>query len=197
MIIRRFGIPVALVAALLTYFPRIACAHPGHGGNFYDGWQHPFTGLDHLLAMMAVGLLAVRVGGRGLWLVPCAFLGAMLAGGLASVAGLSLPGVETGILASVLVFGIMIAATRSAPLWLGMATVATFAVFHGHAHATEMSAGGSLIPYAAGFLIGTAVLHAAGIAAAVALGKFQGTKATRLAGGAIAACGLFMIIGWL
>lgn len=187
--------PTVLLALALIAIPRLAEAHPGHPGHqFNDGLMHPLTGLDHLLAMVAVGLLAVRIGGRGLWLMPAAFLGSMLAGGLAATLGLPLPGVEYGIMASVLVLGLLVAWTRVAPLGVGAALVAVFAFFHGHAHAAEMVSGGSLAPYAAGFLLSTALLHAAGIGCGMALGKWVSIRTVQVAGAAISAAGLLMLV---
>ncbi len=190
-------LPVLMASALLLISPRLAHAHPGHVGGFHEGWQHPLTGIDHLLAMIAVGLLAVRVGGRGLWLVPGAFLGAMLVGGLAAGAGWMLPGVELGIVASVVVLGAMIASASVAPVWLAAGIVAAFALFHGHAHGSEMAAGGTLASYALGFLLATAVLHLTGIAAAMGLAQLHRATAARVVGGAIAACGALMLMGWI
>ncbi|MCC7084128.1 MAG: HupE/UreJ family protein [Pirellulales bacterium] len=194
-------IVVALAALGCSFAPAIAQAHPGHGisdrwGDFPSGWIHPFTGIDHLLAMVAVGLLAVRMGGRGLWLLPMAFLGSMLLGGAAAFANWSLPGVEAGILTSVLVFGSLLALTRVVPLWLGVALAAMFAMFHGYAHASEMG-GESATRFAAGFLLATAALHAAGIAAGMVLAFWRQEKTIRIVGGAIAAAGLVMMISGL
>jgi urease accessory protein len=172
-----------------------AFAHPGHGGHeFADGWAHPFGGLDHLLAMTAVGLLAVRMGGKALWVMPCAFMASMLIGGLVAELGVPLPGVEYGIMASVLAFGLMIAATSAIPLKYGAVLVGLFAVCHGHAHATEM-VGNSMAAYVVGFLLATAVLHVGGILAGVALGRWLHPGAVRVAGGVISACGLLMVCG--
>lgn len=191
----RRALPVFLASLVLIALPGMAQAHPGHPGHeFNEGLLHPLTGLDHLLAMVAVGLLAVRIGGRGLWLMPAAFLGSMLAGGLAAALGMPLPGVEYGIMASVLVLGLLVAWTRVAPLWVGAALVASFAFFHGHAHAAEMVAGGSLAPYAIGFLLSTALLHASGIAAGMALGKWISVRTVQWAGAAISAAGLLMLV---
>lgn len=174
----------------------IAYGHPGHthAGDFAAGWQHPLIGFDHLLAMIAVGLLAFRVGGRGLWLVPTVFLGSMLFGGIAATAGLPLPGVEFGVVASVVVLGLLVAATQTLRAEYAMGLVALFAFFHGYAHATEMLAGGSLASYAAGFLLTTVLMHGVGIGAGLALQKLHRTELIRLAGGAIAAAGLLMFV---
>jgi len=192
---RRWG---WLASLLVIGWAQTAHAHPGHGGHdFYDGFTHPLFGLDHLLAMVAVGLLAVRMGGRALWIMPAAFLGSMLLGGLAAAWGMPLPGVEHGIVLSVLVLGILIAATKVVPLTVGAVLVGLFAACHGHAHAAEMASGGSLNQYAAGFLIATALLHATGIGAGLLAAKLLDTQAVRFTGGAIAAAGALLFMGWL
>src|SRR5262245_31830422 len=150
---RRLGfIAVVATLALLSSAPR-AFAHSGHIEGFDGGLLHPLLGLDHLLAMVAVGVLAARIGGRGLWMLPAGFLGSMIAGGLAAAAGLALPGVEFGIIASVVVLGLLIVMGRPATLGWCLAIVSLFALFHGHAHATEMTASRSFLPYVAGFLL--------------------------------------------
>jgi urease accessory protein len=173
-----------------------ALAHPGHAGHeLADGWWHPLAGADHLLAMVAVGLLGVRLGGRGLWLMPAAFLGSMLAGGLLASAGVPFPGVEWGIMASVLVLGLLVAATSAVPLWIGALLVGLFAACHGNAHAAEMVAGGSFGSYAAGFLLATATLHAAGIVVGMLLARQIDIRALRWSGAAIAAASLLIVLG--
>jgi urease accessory protein len=191
---RRFTLVWTTIALSLAHTSSVF-AHPGHLGDFQAGWQHPLLGLDHLLAMIAVGLLAVRSGGRSLWLMPAAFLGSMLLGGMAAAAGLPLPGVEVGVIASVLVLGWLIATTRVAPRQVAVALVMLFAFFHGHAHASEMLANGSLAPFAAGFLLSTALLHTAGIAVGMIIQKLHRPEAFRLAGGAIVAAGLLLVAG--
>lgn len=183
-----FGLLFVLMAATP------ALAHPGHlGHEFVDGWQHPLTGVDHLLAMVAVGLLAVRIGGQAIWLMPAAFMVSMLLGGLVAQLGVPLPGVEYAVVASILVFGLMIAATAAVPLWIGAGLVALFALFHGHAHATEMVQGSSMAAYAAGFLLATAVLHTTGVLGGIAISRFLSTRALRTIGGMISAMGLLLL----
>lgn len=193
----RLGLLFVAAAVLFLSSTPSASAHPGHGGGFGDGLAHAFTGLDHLLAMFAVGLLAVRVGGRGLWLVPAAFLGSMFVGGLAAAAGLQLPGAEIGVLASVLAFGALLATTRAASLVWGVTLVALFASFHGFVHIQEMSASDKLLPFAAGMLLSTAGLHAMGIGAALLLKQLWRADAVRYVGAAIAACGVVLLASWI
>jgi urease accessory protein len=188
----------AALVCLLVLPTTTAFAHPGHVGHeFGDGFQHPLTGLDHLLAMVAVGLLAVRLGGRAIWMMPLVFLASMLAGGLVATANIPVPEVEYGIMASVLVLGLLVASTRVASLRWGAALVGVSAFFHGYAHAAEMVAGGSLGAYAAGFLLATAILHASGIAIGLLLARRLNVTALRVAGGAISAAGALMIMGVL
>lgn len=173
-----------------------AFAHPGHAGHheFIDGWAHPFSGIDHLLAMVAVGLLAVRIGGKAIWIMPLTFILAMLAGGGLAELGVPMPGVEWWISSSVLALGVMVAATEFIPLKYGAALVALFALFHGHAHATEMT-GTSIAAYALGFVLATAVLHACGIGVGLAVQRWRWGRSMvmRIAGGAIGACGLLLL----
>lgn len=197
MLRHRTDLCLATASVWLLSGPGFAWAHPGHGGGFQDGWQHPLTGVDHLLAMIAVGLLAVRVGGRGTWLIPAAFLAAMILGGWAAHLGLVVPGVEAGIVASVLVLGGMVVAAGVAPTGIAASIVAAFAFLHGHAHGTEMAAGGSLASYAAGFLLATAILHLAGILAGAGLVRLRQDRIARLAGCGIAVCGVLMMFGWM
>lgn len=187
--------------ALLTFVlwmligsPSTAFAHPGHGGHsFTAGWQHPFLGADHLLAMFAVGLLAVRIGGRALWIMPGTFVGGMLLGGMAAAFGVPLPGVEQGILASVLVLGILIAMTRDLPLKFAAALVVLFALFHGYAHIAEMTASNSVWTYAIGFTSATTVLHLLGVSVGLVLTRSRNDATLRVAGGFISAAGLFLL----
>jgi urease accessory protein len=181
-------------AVIATLAPTAAFAHAGGGDahGFVHGFAHPFGGLDHLLAMIAVGLFAYQLGGRALWLVPASFVLAMTAGGALGLAGVPVPFVETGIAASVLVLGAIVAFGVRAPVAIAMALVAAFAVFHGHAHVAEMPAGMSAVPYAAGFVLATALLHAAGVTLGLLLGRFGeacGRLGFRVSGGLVALAG--------
>lgn len=184
----------ALALFVLSGLP--ASAHSGIGAahGVSHGFGHPLGGLDHLLAMVAVGLLAARIGGRALWLVPGAFLVAMAAGGALGLAGVALPLVELGIVGSVVVLGAVIAFGRTLPLAGAMVLAAVSAVFHGHAHGAEMPADASGLAYGLGFLAATALLHAAGVGIGIAAGRF-GSAAARLGGGAIALAGIALLAG--
>jgi urease accessory protein len=188
----------ALAAALL---PTAALAHTGIGaaGGFALGFWHPIGGLDHVLAMMAVGALAVRLGGRALWLVPAAFVAMMAVGGFAGMAGLQLPFVETGIARSVVVLGLAVAPQWKLPVAAASALVGLFAIFHGHAHGSEMPVDASGIAYAVGFMLATAALHVAGIGLGVAVGRIgaRSRLALRASGGAMALAGVALLSGYL
>lgn len=187
----------AVVSILLAGAAVPAAAHTGTiaGSGFGAGFVHPLQGWDHLLAMVAVGLWAALIGGRAIAGLLALFPLGMAAGAVLAMAGLGLHAVEAAIALSVLVLGLAIAtALRPAP-WLAAGLVAVFALFHGHAHGTELPAGAGAFPYAAGFLLATVLLHLAG-AAAGRLGR-EGSAAlgVRLAGIAIAASGLAFLPG--
>lgn len=189
---------LAAVTALLAATP--ALAHPGHDGavGLSHGFLHPFSGLDHVLAMVAVGLVAARVGGRATLLVPLAFLGMMAVGGALGAAGIALPFVETGIALSVVVLGAALALRPALPVAGAMALVGAFAVFHGHAHGAEMPESATGLAYGLGFIAATALLHAAGLGLGLAAGRRDGTQARpalRVAGAGLAAAGLGLLAG--
>lgn len=171
-----------------------ALAHPGHEvGGFVAGFSHPVLGADHLLAMVAIGLWAAGFRGTGRWVLPAVFVGFMLLGALLGFAGLPLPGVEPMIAASVLALGLIVGtAARLSPM-LGAAIVAGFALFHGHAHFTELRDGASLAAFAAGMLIATALLHLCGIVAALSLGRVS-LWLPRALGGAVALAGTWLLV---
>ncbi|RST83433.1 HupE/UreJ family protein, partial [Aquibium carbonis] len=171
---------LALLAA--STLPAFAHLDPGAHGSFAAGFSHPLFGTDHVLAMVAVGLWAVLLAQatdrRALWLVPAAFVGTMALGFVAAMLDLPLPFVEPVILASVVVIGLLAAIALSVPVALAMAMVGFFAFFHGHAHGGEIGQAGAW-PYAAGFAIATALLHAAGVAAGLLVGKALGGSGGR------------------
>jgi urease accessory protein len=157
--------------ALAVLAPTLASAHPGHeGASLVHGLMHPLGGVDHIIAMVAVGLLAARLGGRALWLVPASFVVAMAAAGLAGMAGLVLPYAETGIAISVVVLGAIAVFGLAMPVAAAMGLVAFFAVFHGYAHGIEMPETASGLAYGAGFVTATALLHAVGIGLGLVIG---------------------------
>lgn len=182
------------LALPLAIFAGSALAHPGHdAAGFASGFGHPLGGVDHLLAMLAVGLYAAREQGVARACMPFAFVVAMLAGAGLSVLGVALPAVEAGIAVSVLVLGLLVAFVVRLSLVASLPLIAVFAVFHGYAHLAEMGAG-SLVAFMAGFVLATAALHGLGYALARHLPESgAGGMLRRLAGAAIAAAGLVFL----
>jgi len=183
-------------AAAFLVLPALAHAHPGHDGHdftwdFSGGFAHPLSGWDHLLAMIAVGLWAAQLGGRARWPVPAAFVGVMALGAALGQAGVTFPGVEQGIAASILALGLLIAAAVRLPVTAGMALVGAFAIFHGLAHGAEMPAAAGGFSYGAGFVAATVLLHAAGVGLGLIAAR-RSAHATQFAGWAIAASGLML-----
>lgn len=188
-----------LLVAALVLVPTAASAHPGlpHTHDFITGFAHPLGGLDHVLAMIAVGLLAVQLGGRALWFVPAAFVVTMAAAGVLGMSGVAIPQVETGIALSVVVLGAVVALRIGMPVGIAMAMVAVFAVFHGYAHGVEMPAGegASGLLYGAGFIAATVLLHGAGIASGLMIARApQGLRLAQVAGGAMTLAGAALLI---
>lgn len=185
------------LAALAVLAATPALAHTGAGATagLAAGLAHPLVGLDHLLAMVAVGLWAGLVGGRAVWAWPAAFVSVMVAGALAAMAGLPGPGAELAIALSVFVLGAAVALRLPAGLALGAALCGAFAFFHGHAHGAELPQGGGAAAYVAGFVIATAALHAAGVALALGLSRLTLPWLPRVAGGAVAVAGVVLLVG--
>jgi len=169
-----------------------ASAHPGHGtGGFAAGLLHPLLGVDHLLAMLVVGLWAAQLGGRARWAVPASFVFVMALGAACALRGFSPPLVEAGIAASLLVLGLLVAMAGRLPLPAAMALSAVFAFCHGAAHGLELPAQAAPLVYAAGFLLATAALHGTGLAFGLRMRR-GGDWATRSAGVLTAASGLVL-----
>jgi urease accessory protein len=186
---RRFA-----ASAALALLPAAMFAHEGHDhGGLAAGLAHPWTGADHLLAMVTVGLLAARIGGHGRWLVPLGFVLPMALGGLLGLAGMSLPGVEWGVAASLLVFGALVASKRTPSPWIAAAVVAPFALCHGFAHGAELPAGAGGAGYVAGFLAATCALHAIGLGAGQLAATVRQPGIVRVAGAAVAAASLLLL----
>ncbi len=183
-----------LVLSALLLLPNLASAHilPGTSHGFSEGLLHPLTGMDHMLAMLAVGLWAASYRGRAVWMIPASFVGMMLLGGFLGVSGAFMPGSELVIAASVLVLGALVASAQQFKPSVGMMIVGLFALFHGYAHGHEMPAAASAVPFSAGFLISTVALHAAGVA--IGLGTKKQPSAVRIAGLAIAASSLCFFV---
>lgn len=157
------------------------------------GFAHPLSGWDHAVAMIGVGIWAAQSGRGARWSLPASFLAAMAAGGGLGMSGFALPAVETGIALSLLALGIAIVAAARPVAWLGMALVAGFAVFHGHAHGAALPAGTSALLHGAGFLLATSTLHLAGLGLGGIAARLGGGVALRMLGAAISAAGLLLI----
>ncbi len=190
---------LGLAAALV---PSVAFAHTGHGDTvgFTAGFGHPIGGLDHVLAMVMVGVFAFQLGGRAMWLVPATFVLVMAAGGALGMAGVEVPFVETGIAVSIIVLGAVVAFGLSAPVAAAMALVGLFAIFHGHAHGAEAPETAAGAAYAAGFMLATALLHAAGVGFGVLIGRVSASRGpivTRVAGAAAGLAGVATLVGAL
>jgi len=186
---------LGIVAFVVAAGPALAHTEGGAAGGFVTGFLHPILGWDHVAAMVAVGLWGAFLGPPAIWLLPVTFPLVMALGGAAGAAGIPLPAVETGIAASALVIGLAVALAARPPLWTAALIVAVFAVFHGHAHGTEMPTAISPLAYAAGFVIGTGLLHLAGIGLGLLTRTAAGTMAVRAAGGAIALAGAGFLTG--
>ena len=191
-----------LAVLALCLAPTAAVAHVGVGSTsgFVHGFMHPLSGLDHQLAMILVGLFAYQLGGRALWLVPLTFVSVMALCGFLGVMGLPIPFVEVGIALSVVVLGAIGAMGVRAPLAVAMGAVGFFAIFHGHAHGSEMPLDASGLEYGVGFMLATAVLHAVGIGIGFQIGmssKTFGNNVYRVAGGLASMAGVALLLGYL
>ena len=190
-VVKRMGVVLTTVALAGP-----ALAHTGAGAvhGFGAGLLHPLLGVDHVLAMVAVGLWAGLVGGRARLAYPLAFVAMMVVAGLWGMSGAALPGVEIGIAVSVIVLGLAIALNATPPLAAGAAACAIFAIFHGHAHGAELPESAGAFAYAAGFVLATAGLHGVGLAAAGALAQ-RAPLLARVAGGGLMLAGVALLAG--
>jgi len=185
-------LPALLMLALLA-LPAWAHEQSGQAAGFVSGLLHPLSGPDHVLAMVAVGLWGAQLGAPAIWLLPVTFPLVMAFGGFLGLLGVPLPGVELGIAASAILLGAMVATEARPPLWQAAALVAFFAVFHGHAHGTELPAGESGLLYSVGFVVATGGLHATGIAIGLIHRWRSGRIALRGAGAAVSVAGLLFL----
>ena len=183
-----------LFAAALLVATGSVFAHPGHehASSFMTGFSHPMGGLDHLLAMVAIGLWAASIGGRALWAVPVAFVMTMILGGGLAVAGMTVPFVEQGILLSVIVLGALVLFAKRLPTLVCAAIAGGFALFHGAAHGMEMPLNANGLQYALGFALATAGLHAVGLGFGQVMAKIGTPLVTRISGSLIATAGLVL-----
>jgi urease accessory protein len=186
-----------LIAGTLLALASPALAHESEGvaSGFTSGFLHPIFGWDHVAAMVAVGLWGAFLGAPALWLLPIVFPLVMAFGAVLGILGVPLPAVEAGIAGSAVVLGLMVAVAARPPLWIAAALVGAFAIFHGHAHGTELPGSANVLTYAIGFVIATGLLHLAGISFGL-LGQWRwGRTAVRTAGGAIAVAGVAFLAG--
>ncbi len=184
---------LAASAFVASTAPAFAHLDPAEHGSLMAGFTHPLSGADHMLVMIAVGLWAAQIGGRALWVVPAAFVGAMAFGFALAMTGIHLPFVEPAILASVVALGLLVAMAIRWQTATCAAIVGVFALFHGYAHGGELGAAGAL-PFSTGFVIATALLHVAGIGLGLGISRLSsGGTFSRLLGGLTAFAGVALI----
>ena len=183
----------ALLLILLQAQTAFAHAQQGAAAGLLTGLAHPVSGLDHVLAMVAVGLWGAQLGAPAIWGLPVAFPMMMAMGGMLGLMGVPIPGIEYGIAASAIVLGVAVTLEVRASLILTALLVGIFAIFHGHAHGTELPPGQSALAYSMGFVIATGCLHAVGIGIGTVHGRSWGRKLLRAAGVAVAAGGVFFL----
>lgn len=190
-----------LMALLFSAIPGVAYAHDGTNlglGGFLSGIVHPVLGYDHLLAMLSVGIISAQIGGRAIWTVPATFVSVMAVGGVLGLINIGLNVTELGIAVSLVILGLVIAAERKIPTLIVMIGVGFFAIFHGYAHGTEMPDTAEPFLYALGFLVGTALIHIAGVVIGDISRHYERGKIILRVGGAlIAVVGLLFIFGVL
>ncbi|WP_020560206.1 HupE/UreJ family protein [Thiofilum flexile] len=186
-----------LIVVLFTLvLPSLAWAHSGagDGSGFMSGFLHPISGLDHVTAMVAVGILGAFMGKPAIWVLPITFPIVMAFGGVLGLLGIPMPGIEIGIAVSSIVLGIMILMGTNPPLPIAIVIVAAFAIFHGYAHGTELPQAANPVAYSVGFVISTGLLHLAGIAFGELIRMPHGVKIVRAAGGIIALAGSYFLV---
>jgi len=181
---------ISLVSIVL--WPSFAFAHEqaGAAAGFLSGFAHPSSGLDHVTAMMAVGLWGAQLGAPAVFLLPVAFPMVMALGGMLGLLGVPLPGIEIGIAVSAVVLGALVLGSAKPPLWFALLVVGFFAIFHGHAHGTELPPGHSGLLYSLGFVMATGLLHAFGISIGLVHRWPMGRVALRTAGAMVSVAGM-------
>jgi urease accessory protein len=184
------ALAVALLALLLASRPAFAHIVDGSAsGGFLGGFAHPLFGLDHVVAMVAVGLWGAFLGPPAIWLLPITFPMVMAVGGAIAILGVPVPAVEIGIALSAIVLGGMIALAARPPLFIAALVVGAFAIFHGHAHGAELPPGTDAVAFSAGFVMATGLLHLAGIGLGLLTRWPAGRIGVRVAGVGIALIG--------
>jgi urease accessory protein len=191
------GLPALAVAAVVVcLFAAPAFAHESAGitGGFTSGFLHPITGPDHVAAMVAVGLWGAFLGAPAMWLLPVIFPLVMAFGGVLGILGVPVPYVETGIATSAVILGLMVALAVKPRLWIAAVMVGAFAIFHGHAHGTELPEAADPFAYGIAFVVATGLLHLSGIAFGLLARWPQGRTAVRAGGAAIALAGVYFLV---
>ena len=188
-----------LIIFIFMAFNSVAMAHTGTGvaGGFSSGFMHPILGWDHVVAMVAVGLWGAFLGGNAIWILPITFPMVMAFGGALGVIGVPIPFIETGIALSAIVLGAMVAFAARPPIWVAAVIVGLFAIFHGHAHGTELPNSANPLAYSLGFVLSTGVLHLCGIAFGFIVKWPAGKIVVRAVGGAIGLVGVGFLVGVL
>jgi len=190
---------IASLSCALVCISSVAYGHEGAGiaGGFISGFAHPILGWDHVAAMVAVGLWGAFLGSPAIWILPVVFPLVMAFGGALGVMGIPIPSIETGIAVSAIVLGAMVAFAIRPPLWVAAILVGVFAIFHGHAHGTELPIAASPLAYSAGFVISTGMLHLSGIAFGLLVRWPAGKIAVRTFGVFISIAGVGFLTGIL
>ncbi len=191
---RRHIVLVPALALVALALPAQAHTESAAGDGFLTGFLHPLTGIDHLLAMLAVGMWGAQLGMPAIWVLPVAFPLVMAIGGVLGIAGIALPGAETAIVLSVILLGAAIALGRRPPLYFAAALVAFFAIFHGYAHGRELPAQTSAVDFSAGFVLATGCIHLAGIGIGTVTSLPNGVQILRAGGAAISLAGC--VLAW-
>jgi len=187
-----------LIILLILALPGMVLAHTGEGitGGLMSGFMHPIAGLDHVTAMIAVGILGAFLGKPAIWVLPVVFPLVMAFGGVLGLVGVPIPFIEIGIAVSSIVLGLMILFAVKFPLWITAIIVAAFAIFHGHAHGTELPKAANALSYSVGFVVSTGLLHLAGIGIGELIRWPAGQIIARAIGGIIALAGVGFLTGW-
>jgi urease accessory protein len=194
----RFELALVLTQfAAASAWPLVASAHveSGEVGGFLSGLSHPVSGLDHVIAMVAVGLWGAQLGLPAIWVLPVAFPMMMAVGGMLGLIGLPVPAVEVGIAASAIVLGALVLRQAQLPVLAALVIVAFFAIFHGHAHGTELAEGQNAMLYSIGFVVSTGLLHGIGITIGIAHRWAAGRVAMRAVGGIVLLGGAWFLWG--
>jgi urease accessory protein len=193
--LRRAHLRGLATLALAIQFSQVADAHirKGEASGFLSGVRHPISGLDHVLAMIAVGLWGAQLGLPAIWVLPVAFPMVMALGGMMGLMGIPLPGTEYGIAASMILLGGVVLFELKPPLWVAAVLVSFFAIFHGHAHGTELPPGQDGLLYSMGFVCATGCLHGVGVSIGLVHRWTWGQMFLRLSGGFISAMGMYFL----